>query len=100
MKLASADSPAIHDLRAKGGIPTNPAAESGAYWVFAAYPNQWATVHKAGCSHCRAGRGQEGSPAKPTTTDWRGPFSTREAAFFRATRTGLKTVSGCGHCRP
>jgi hypothetical protein len=95
------DYPAVDAAPAPGGVVTSPAALTGTgYWGYAAYPNQWATVHRAGCSHCRAGRGQEGAPAKRTTTDWFGPFTSREAAFARAARTGLETVSGCGHCRP
>ncbi len=70
------------------------------YYVYAAYPNQWATVHKAECPHCRGGRGQTDRKGKLKTTDWFGPYSTREEAFERASRTGLKVVQGCGHCRP
>jgi len=83
MTPSTLDSPAVDAALTSGGVLTSPAALTG-YWVFAAHLNQWATVHRAGCSHCRAGRGQEGAPAKRTTTDWFGPFTSREAAFARA----------------
>jgi hypothetical protein len=70
------------------------------YYVYAAYPNQWATVHKGDCPHCNEGRGQEGLGGKLKTTDWLGPYTTREEAFDRARSTGLRTVTGGGHCHP
>jgi hypothetical protein len=90
---------AIHTPTMDSSISATLADRSG-YWVFAAYPRQWATIHRAGCSHCRGGRGHKGSPARPTTSDWLGPFADRSEAFARADKTGLKTVKGCGHCRP
>lgn len=70
------------------------------YWVYVAYPNQWVTVHRAECSHCRSGRGQQNTPSKPVKTDWFGPYPNREAAFTRAEQTKMKNVRGCGHCKP
>jgi hypothetical protein len=93
----ASDRPANHALHGDARqIPT----EQTTYWVYAAYPNQWATIHQSGCRHCRDGRGQVGSPVNLTTTDWFGPFPTRAEAFARADRTRLKMVRGCRHCCP
>jgi hypothetical protein len=70
------------------------------YFAYAAYPNQWVTVHKATCAHCQGGRGQSGSAKARKSSDWFGPYCSREDAFKRARATGLRTVSACGHCRP
>lgn len=70
------------------------------YWVYAAYPNQIAAVHRGECAHYNEGKGQKMSGHTPTTTDWFGPYATREEAFERARQTKLRKVTGCGHCRP
>jgi hypothetical protein len=97
MTPVSRDRVAIHTPTMDSSTP---ATLADGYWVFASYPRRWATIHRAGCSHCRGGRGQKGSPAKLTTTGWLGPFADRGEAFAHADKTGLKTVKGCGHCRP
>jgi len=70
-----------------GAAQSCPAEKLG---VFAAYPNQWATVHTAGCCQCRGGRGQKGAPAKLATTDRLGPFATREASLRPNHRHGAE----------
>ncbi len=70
------------------------------YYVFVSPPNKWATVHKGDCSHCNEGAGQKKLNKSPLTTEWLGPYVTREEALLRAEKTGMKMVTTCGHCRP
>ena len=62
--------------------------------------NQLAKVHKAECAHCRHGRGHPRQGHRLKNETWSGPFPTREVAFARATRSGLRRADGWGHCKP
>jgi hypothetical protein len=72
------------------------------YYVFSAPTNQYATVHKGACPHCKNGKGQRRplGPKANLATEWLGPYSTSEEAFATARASGLKNVTGCGHCKP
>jgi hypothetical protein len=69
----------------------NPAAPMATYYVSVSHQQQWATVHRAECSHARRGQ----ALVKDKGTEWFGPFTTRDAAFKAANQRRLTPVSGC-----
>jgi len=84
---------------------SHPAAHQqsqASYWV---YIGQWATVHRAACSYCRAGAGpgknrrfRNWASGGPHTVKWLGPFVTRaEAMTASANQADLRY---CNRCLP
>lgn len=71
------------------------------FYVFLAPSHQSATVHKGSCPHCNEGRGQRRPGLKANlATEWLGPHLDSKNAFAIARGSGVKNVTGCGHCKP
>lgn len=67
------------------------------YWVYENWTHDYATVHKASCSHCNDGRGSHGG-ASTRNGRWLGPYPSEDRAMVVLRGLKRQAKKRCAYC--
>jgi hypothetical protein len=101
--IAKAEKQPMHVQAAEGAITpetADPSVSSNVgtrFYVYENWVHKRARLHRGDCSHCKDGKGTQGSNSVANGR-WYGPFPTREAAAARLAQINQPNKSECASC--